>query len=60
MFVQELKKIFNDKEFVLGVLCDLNSDDDIDTVLSYIKQNENVEAKDIILLSLHINTKTTQ
>ena len=60
ILVQELKKIFNDKEFVLGVLCDLHSDDDIDTVLSYIKQNENVETKDIILLSLQINKKTTQ
>ena len=54
ILVRELKKIFNDKEFALGVLCDLHSDDDIDTLLSYIKQNENVEAKDVILFAMQI------
>ena len=54
ILVRELKKIFNDKEFALGVLCDLHSDDDIDTLLSYIKQNENVEAQDVILFAMQI------
>lgn len=52
--IKALRKIFDDKEFVLGVLCDLASDEDIDIVLSYIKQHENVSAEDIILLSLNI------
>ena len=54
MIVQELRKIFDDKEFVLGVMCDLDSDKDIETVLTFIRQNKNVEAQDIILLSLQI------
>ena len=31
--IQALRKIFDDKDFVLGVLCDLGSDKDIQTVL---------------------------
>lgn len=52
--IQKLRNIFDDNEFVLGVLCDLGSDNDIDTVLEYIEQNENAKSEDIILLSLQI------
>lgn len=52
--IQKLRNIFDDNEFVLGVLCDLDSDNDIDTVLKYIEQNENASSEDIILLSLQI------
>ncbi len=52
--IQKLRKIFDDKEFILGVLCDLESDNDIDTILKYIEQNKNAKSEDIILLSLQI------
>ena len=52
--IKELRKIFDDKEFVLGILCDMRSDDDIETLLNYIKKNDNIEAQDIILLSMNI------
>lgn len=52
--IQALRKIFDDKDFVLGVLCDLGSDKDIQTVLDYIHQNKDAKAEDIISLSLSI------
>ncbi len=52
--IQELRKIFDDKEFVLGVLCDMRSDEDIETLLTYIKQNDNIETQDIILFAMNI------
>ena len=48
----ELRKIFNDNEFVLGILCDCKTDDDIDAVLKYIRENENATSSDVILFSL--------
>ncbi len=53
--IKELRKVFDDKEFVLGILCDLRSDDDIKTLLTYIRQKDNIEAQDIILFALNID-----
>ncbi len=53
--IKELRKVFDDKEFVLGILCDLRSDEDIETLLTYIRQNENIEAQYIILLAMNID-----
>lgn len=52
--IQALRKIFNDKDFVLGVLCDLKSDKDIEMVLAYIDCHKEATSEDIILLSLSI------
>lgn len=52
--IQALRKIFDDKDFVLGVLCDLGSDNDIQAVLDYIDNHNDVNSEDIILLSLRI------
>ena len=52
--IEALRKIFDDKDFVLGVLCDLGSDNDIQTVLDYIDNHEDANSEDIILLSLRI------
>lgn len=52
--IQALREIFNDKDFVLGVLCDLKSDKDIETVLTYIDCHKEATSEDIILLSLSI------
>lgn len=52
--IQALRKIFDDKDFVLGILCDLGSDKDIQMVLDYIHQNKDAKTEDIILLSLSI------
>lgn len=52
--IQALREIFNDKDFVLGVLCDLKSDKDIEKVLAYIDYHKEATSEDIILLSLSI------
>ena len=52
--IEALRKIFDNKDFVLGVLCDLGSDNDIQTVLDYIDNHEDANSEDIILLSLRI------
>lgn len=52
--IQKLREIFDDDEFILGVLCDLRSDSDIDIILEYIERTENAASEDIILLSMQI------
>lgn len=53
--IKELRKVFDDKEFVIGILCDLRSDEDIETLLTYIQKNENIESQDIILFAMNID-----
>jgi hypothetical protein len=57
ILVRELRKIFDDDEFILGTLCDLQSDEDIDTLLAYIRDNEGVASEDVILFSMEIADK---
>ena len=55
--IAELKKICDDPDFILGVRCDLKNDADIDEVLDYIRNNENLTSSDVILLSLEISRR---
>lgn len=48
----ELRKVFNDDEFVLAILCYLRNDDDIDAVLQLIRQDDNITSSDITLFAM--------
>ena len=52
--VKELKRVFNDKDFIHSTLCILKTDSEVETLLSYIEENPIVEASDIILFTLDI------
>lgn len=48
----ELRKVFNDDEFVLAILCYLRNDDDIDAVLQLIRQDDNITSSDITIFAM--------
>lgn len=50
--IDELKKISEDKEFISGVLLDVENDEDKLTLLEYIRKGEDVDYSQIILNSL--------
>ena len=53
--VRKLRKIWNDKEFVVCVLAHLESDDECKEVIEFIDSNDNVKSEDVVLLSLNID-----
>lgn len=56
----KLRKYYNDKDFVIGVMSNLTHDDDIKTMIEYIDNGEDVSIENIILLSLHCNGYRTK
>ena len=58
--IQVLRDIWDDKEFVLGVVTDLETDEERQAVLDYIQSNDGVTTEDIVLLALHIDTERTK
>ena len=55
--IQVLRDIWDDKEFVLGVVTDLETDEERQAVLDFIKSNDDVTTEDIVLLALHIDNE---
>ena len=53
--VQKLRKIWDDKEFVMCILAHLESDDECNKVIELIDSNDNVKSEDVVLLSLDID-----
>ncbi len=52
--VEKLRIIWNDKEFIIGVLTFLDSDEERKYVLDFIQSKEDVTSDDIIYLVLSI------
>lgn len=50
--VSELMKISEDKEFIAGVLLDVENDEDKKSLLEYIEKGEDVNFEQIILNAL--------
>ncbi len=55
-----LESISKDPEFILGVLNDLKSDGDIQKVIDYIKNGEDVSYENVILIALDLNLQRKQ
>lgn len=53
--IKKLYEIWDDKDFVLGVISPLDEEFEIKQVLDYIESNENVEPSQLILLSMSID-----
>ena len=52
---KKLRKLFDDDDFVLGCLCDLETDAEADSVLEYLKENPDVESSEVILFTMDID-----
>lgn len=57
--VDKLLEIWNDAEFVAGILAYLESDAERQTMLDYIAENEKATTEDLVLLSLFIDRQRT-
>ena len=57
--VDKLLTIWNDEEFVAGILAYLEDDAERQMVLDYIAENENASTEDLVLLSLYIDQQRT-
>ena len=53
----KLKEFQNDKDFVVGVISNTKHDEDMQSIIDYIDNGEDVTIENIILLSLHLNQK---
>ena len=58
--IDELKKISEDKEFISGVLLDVENDKDKLTLLEYIRKGEDVNYSQVILNSLWLYQQREQ
>lgn len=50
--IDELKKISEDEDFIVGTLADVYNDEDKKTLLEYIEKGEDVNYEQVILNSL--------
>ena len=55
--VAELRKISEDKEFIAGVLLDVENNEDKKALLEYIKKGEDVNFEQIILNALWLSQR---
>lgn len=51
---EKLCSIYNDEDFVVGVMSNIVTDEDSQTLLNYIKADKDVTVESIILLSLEL------
>lgn len=57
--VELLSEIWNNNEFIIGVLNSLENDDERKEVIEFIESNEDVTTEQIDLLSLEISSSRT-
>ena len=54
---EKLRAFYNNRDFVLGVMCNAPHEDDMKTILEYIEKGEDVTIESLILLSLELGNK---
>lgn len=54
---EKLRAFYNDRDFVLGVMCNAPHEDDMKTILEYIEKGKDVTRESLILLSLELGNK---
>ena len=54
---EKLRAFYNNRDFVLGVMCNAPHEDDMKTILEYIEKGEDVTRESLILLSLELGNK---
>lgn len=52
-----LKSIFDDRDFVLGVMSNATHSDDREEIIRFIEKGEDVTVENLILLSAYLDNK---
>ena len=58
--IRLLKTIFNNFDFILGVMSEVKNEEDKKDLINYIKSNPNITAEEISLISLEYLSKSQQ
>lgn len=58
--IKLLKMIFNNYDFILGVIIEVKNKEDKKDLINYIKSNPNITAEEISLISLEYLNKAQQ
>ena len=53
----KLNSFHHDKDFVIGVMSNAKHDEDRETILQFIENDDDVTIENIILLSLHLSNE---
>ena len=54
---EKLKAFYNNRDFILGVMCNAPHEDDMKTILEYMEKGNKVTCENLILLSLELGNK---
>ena len=54
---EKLRSFYNNRYFVLGVMCNAPHEDDMKTILENIEKGKDVTRENLILLSLELGNK---
>ena len=54
---EKLRTFYNNRDFVLGVMCNAPHEDNMKTILEYIEKGKDVTRERLILLSLELGNK---
>ena len=61
LLFNKLKAFHDDKDFVLGVMCNAPDDEDMQTIINYMDNGEDITIENLILLSLELgNNRDSQ
>ena len=55
--LQMLKDVFDDRDFVIGVMSNASHTDDREEIIRFIEKGEDVTVENIILLSVYLDDK---
>ncbi len=58
--IRLLETIFNNYDFILGVMSEVKNEEDKKDLINYIKSNPNITAEEISLISLEYLNKSRQ
>ena len=51
------RAFYNNRDFVLGIMCNAPHEDDMKTILEYIEKGKDATRENLILLSLELGNK---
>ena len=54
---EKLRAFYNNRDFILGIMCNAHHEDDMKTILEYIEKGKDVTRESLILLSLELGNK---
>lgn len=55
---EKLKVVHPNKDFIVGVMSNVKTDSDRQTIIDFIDKGKEVTIENLILLSLHLNNKS--